>query len=84
MEFSVQRDNLSLVQLEGRVTNHFDLLLNIWIDDSRDGSKKRKKFGNTNNFLRYKVLTSIFVTLTLTNCYYCRNSILFPEDLFLQ
>ena len=43
MEFSVQRDNLSLVQLEGRVTNHFDLLLNIWIDDSRDGSKKRKK-----------------------------------------
>lgn len=43
LEFSVQRDNLSLVQLEGRVTNHFDLLLNIWIDDSRDGSKKRKK-----------------------------------------
>lgn len=46
--------------------------------------KKGKKFGNTNNFLRYKVLTSIFVTLTLTNCYYCRNSILFPEDLFLR
>lgn len=66
-----ERENLSLVQLQGsfsstKVRITLTIILDIWIDESRDGSKKKKKkIGNTNNFLRYKVLTSIFVNLTI-------------------
>lgn len=41
-----------------------------------DLKKKKKKIGNTNNFLRYKVLTSIFcqfdnLTITIVEIQFC-------------
>lgn len=43
-----ERENLSLVQLQGsfsstKVRITLTIILNIWIDESRDGSEKKKK-----------------------------------------